>query len=379
MSPHFPDRDDLAIRVARVGSISQVALNQVFRFDMEVRMKKSAALSDAIPAKIVFGLLGGLVVTLIWVVLSVEGDATPQMPHDVPIAVVGSHAAVAPLAAGLERGGAFQVIKSPTEASAVTLVDQRRADAIINLDTHQLQTAQVASTLTATLLEQMFSSPTNTLHLTTTDIKPYGPGDPTPLGLFFITLSFVLGSIPAGVAFTLLSKSRRVTSLADARVRIGVIAVYSILQALAMALIVGVVILGYGGHAFLVIWLWGVLMSAACMTTAVAGLAAFGLPGLAFSVLPIMDFGVPAAPVPGPWNWQPTLFRVLGPFDPFGATANGLHNGIYFPAASQVKNIGVLAGWIIVPLVVVVALGCLAQRQEQSSRSVAADRLAPTG
>jgi hypothetical protein len=189
----------------------------------------------------------------------------------------------------------------------------------------------------------------------------------------------VLGGIPAGAAFTLLGKSRRVTSLTDTGIRFGVIAVYSILQALAMALIVGVVILGYGGHAFLVIWLWGVLMSAACMTTAVAGLAAFGLPGLAFSVLPIMDFGVPAAPVPGPWNWQPTLFRVLGPFDPFGATANGLHNGIYFPAASQVKNIGVLAGWIIVPLVVVVALGCLAQRQEQSNRSVAADRLAPTG
>jgi hypothetical protein len=352
---------------------------QVVQFDMEALMKKTSALKEALPAKIVFGLIGGLLVTVIWAVLSVTGDATPQTPHNVPIAVVGSRTAVTQLADGLQRGGAFDVIKSPTEASAVTLVDQRRADAIINLDTHQLQTAQVASSLTGTVLEQMFSSPTSTLHLTTTDIKPYAPGDPTPLGLFFFTLSCVLGSIPAGIAFTLLGKSRRVTSLTDARIRIGVIAVYSILQALVMALVVGVLILGYGNHAFLIIWLWGALMSAACMMTAVGGLAAFGLPGLAFSVLPIMDFGVPAAPVPGPWNWQPTLFRVLGPFDPFGATANGLHNGIYFPAASQVRNFGVLAGWIIVPLILVVALGYLAQRREQSAQPLVAERLVPTG
>jgi hypothetical protein len=62
-------------------------------------------------------------------------------------------------------------------------------------------------------------------------------------------------------------------------------------------------------------------------------------------------------------HWQPGLFRVLGPFDPFGATANGLHNGIYFRAASRTQNVEVLALWIILPLIVLVALGYQAQRR----------------
>jgi hypothetical protein len=342
-------------------------------------MKKSDALGGVIPAKIILALLGGLVATLIWAALSLEGNAYPQKPHSVPIAVVGPQPAVARLASGLQRGAAFRVIKSPTEAAAVSLVAHRKADAIINLDTHQLQTVQVASTLTAQALEQMFSSPTGTVHLTTADIKPYAPGDPTPVGLFFITLAAVLGGIPAGAVFALLSKSRRIASLADAAVRFGVIAVYSILQGLVMALMAGDLILGYGGHALLVIWVWGALLCAACMTTTVAGIAAFGVAGLAFSVLPVMDFGVPAAPAPGPWNWQPGLFRVLGPFDPFGATTNGLHNGIYFRAASQAQNIEVLVCWIIVPLIVLVGLGYLSQRRAQSTRTDTAARLAPTG
>jgi hypothetical protein len=342
-------------------------------------MKRSPALADAVPTKIVFGLLGGLVVTLIWAALTIEGNAYPQKPHSVPIAVVGPRPAVAQLARGLDRGGDFRVITSPDEAGALAQVQRRKADAIVNVNTHQLQTAQVASTLTPPLLEQIFSSPTRTLHLAATDIKPYRPGDPTPLGLFFITLGAVLGGIPAGAAFALLSKSRRVTSLADAGIRMGVIVVYSIVQGLAITLIAGDLILGYTGRTFLVIWTWGALLCAACMTTTVAGIAAFGLAGVAFSLLPIMDFGVPAAPVPGAWNWQPGVFRVLGPFDPFGATANGLHNWIYFRAASQAQNLEVLAFWILVPLLILAALGYVAQRRSKSTRTLGAAGLAPSG
>ena len=327
---------------------------------------KSPSLTTLVPTKILVVLIGGLAAALLWVFVTAEGSAVPQKPHHVPVAVVGPGAAVAQVAEGLQRGGAFRVIATATEAQAVALVQRRKADAIVNLDTRQLQTAQAASTLTPIVLQQIFSSPQSSLHLATSDIKPLTSGDPTPLGLFFLTMSFVLGGIPAGVAFALLNKNRRPTSLADAGGRVGVIVAYSAIQALLIA-VLAELILGYEGHQFLIIWGWGTLMSAACMGTTAAGIAVFGTPGALISVLPILFFGVPASPVPAPWNWQSGIFRVLGPFDPFGATANGMRNGIFFRAASQAQNVEVVAVWTVVPLLVLMALGWRSQLAARSA------------
>jgi hypothetical protein len=53
----------------------EIQRDQVARFDTEVRVKTSAPLRDAVPAKMVFALLGGLAATLIWATLSIEGNA----------------------------------------------------------------------------------------------------------------------------------------------------------------------------------------------------------------------------------------------------------------------------------------------------------------
>jgi hypothetical protein len=54
-----------------------------------------------------------------------------------------------------------------------------------------------------------------------------------------------------------------------------------------------------------------------------------------WSGAPIRFFGVLASPLPGPWNWQPAAFRVVGPFGPFGAATNGAINGVFFPGGRQ--------------------------------------------
>jgi hypothetical protein len=78
----------------------------------------------------------------------------------------------------------------------------------------------------------------------------------------------------------------------------------------------------------------------------------------------MMFFGVPASPLPGPWNWQPAAFRILGPFGPFGAATNGEINGIFFPQASQAQNLWVLAGlWTGVPVLLLLGLGWQSQRR----------------
>lgn len=261
--------------------------------------------------------------TGVWLVLLLEGNAVPQKPHHVPIAVVGPQPATAQLAGELQRGGGFRVIAAATEASAKRLVDGRKVDAIINLDTRQLQTAHAASIVVpiAAILQRTISSPPVRLHVATSDIKPLPPGDPTGLGLFFTCFAAIFGGIPAGVALTLSMKNRQPGSLAEAGVRVGLIGAYSILQSLLVAVLADAV-LGYGGHQFLIIWGWGALVTAAAMGTTAAAIAALGIPGALIPIVCFQFFGVPAAPLPGPWNFEPGAFRVLGPFDPMGAGAN---------------------------------------------------------
>jgi hypothetical protein len=318
-------------------------------------------LTRSFAPSILIGLIGGLVLTLFFLWLVAAGSAAPQSPHNVPVAVIGPRPAVTQLAAGLQRGGKFHVIVTPTEAQAVDLVQHRNADAIINVGTRQIQTAQAASPLTAIALPQALAH--GSAHFQTVDIKPLAPGDPTGLGLMFISLASVLGGIPAGVAFALLLKDRRPTSLADAGSRVLLIAVFSGLQGLLIAAVADG-ILGYGGTQMLTVWAWSTLLSAAAMTTTVAFIAAFGvLVGTLVSALPILFFGVPSAPLPSPWNWQPAAYRVLGPFDPFGAATNGNINGIFFPQASQAENLWVLLGlWIGVPVLLLLGLGWRSQR-----------------
>ncbi len=267
------------------------------------------------------------------------------------------------------------MIAAPTEASAKRLVDSRKADAIINLDTGQFQTARAASTVApiGPILQQIISSQPLGLHMATSDVKPMPAGDPTGLGLFFTCFEFVFGGIPAGVALALTMTSRRPASLPDAGVRVGLIVAYSILQSLVVAVLADVT-LGYAGDQFLIIWGWGALVTVAAIGSTAAAIAVFGVPGALLPIIAIQFFGVPAAPLPGPWNFQPGLFRVLGPFDLMGAGANAIRNSIFFSPASQTQNIVVLVVWAVAPRLVLAGNGWRNQRH-----AVAAVPPAPSG
>lgn len=316
----------------------------------------SGPMAGRVPARVLSGLVAGLVITAFFVWVTLEGSAVPESPHHVPIAVVGSPATVRQVSLGLQRGGSFEVLAVSNEAEAVELVDRRTADAIVNLDSGQLQTASAASNLTALALQQALSSSQPNLRLKPRPIVPLAPGDPTGIGLMLISLALVLGGLPSGVALAFLSRSRRPSSLADAGRRIGLIVSFSGVTALVIAGMADA-ILGYGGTHILTIWAWGTLLCTASMALPVALIGGVGVPGVLLAALPLLFFGVPSAPIPSPWNWQSTVFRVLGPLDPFGATTDAIRNGIFFGAASQGRNLSVLTVWAGVPLLLIAAFG----------------------
>ena len=319
------------------------------------------SVSQYVPKTLVVGLIGGLALALFWLWVTGEGSAAPQKPHQVPVAVVGPPAAVGPMTAGLERGNAFRAIATPSEAQARDLVRRRKADAIVNLQTRRVETVQAASLPAAQVLQQIFNSPQSKLHLQTQEIKSLRSGDPTGLGLMFMAMAAVLAGLPSGIALAFMMKTRRPTTLADAGARVGVIIAFSVLAGLTIAVLSDVV-LGYGGSRLLVIWGWTALLCAASMGTAVAAIAAVGVAGALVAAIPLLFFGVASAPAPSPWNFEAGIFRTLGPFDAFGASVNGFRNGIFFRDASQAQNVWVLAAWIVVPLVGLLAMGWWTQR-----------------
>ena len=81
----------------------------------------------------------------------------------------------------------------------------------------------------AIALPQIFSSPQSKVHLQAQEINPLRSGDPTGLGLMFLSMCAVLAGLPSGVALAFLLKSRRPTSLAGAGSRVAVILVFSAL------------------------------------------------------------------------------------------------------------------------------------------------------
>jgi hypothetical protein len=322
-----------------------------------------SSLSRIVPPTLALGLVASLAFSIIFFWIAAEGSAVPVSPHGVPVAVVGPSQFVSQLAAKLQRGDAFVVLRAPNEAAAVALVQTRNADAIVNIETRQLQTVQAAAPTTALALEDALAHPTGGA-VQVRDLVPAAAGDPMGIGLMFISLATVLASLLGGVVLALLDKKQSPTSTVDAWRWVAIVVTFSVFTALFIAL-VAYGVLGYGGVHMLVIWGWGSLLCAAGMASTAALIGALGvIPGVLLTVLSFLIFGVASSPAPIPWNWNSVVFRVLGPYDPFGATTDAVRNGIFFTSASQAHNSVVLACWIVVPFLILLGLGWRGERRE---------------
>jgi hypothetical protein len=318
-----------------------------------------AAWKRMLTRPIVIALGAGIALTLLQFWLNVAGAAIDGKAHDVPIAVVGSPPAVQQLAPQLQRGHAFTIKPASNEAAAVLMVNERRVDGIVNFNTGVVQTAQAASVPAAEALQQLFSAQPG---YRLSEIKPLPKTDPNGLGLLFLAIAFGLGGLPAGIIFAFLSNRRRPTSATDASRRALLVVVYSGVLAFTVAA-VAVPLLGYTGSQFLTIWGWGALLTAAAMATGLALAGLVGLPGVPLGLLIILFFGIPSSPIPTqPWNFAPGPYRALGPYDPAGAAVDGMRNGMFFGDASVTRNLLVLVGWIVIPLLTLLALGWRSRR-----------------
>jgi hypothetical protein len=308
---------------------------------------------------ILIALTAGICISLVQFWLNTDGSAVSTQPHDVPIAVVGSPLAVRQLSPELERGDAFKVEEASNEAAALRMVNDRTSDGIVNLNTHVVQTARAASVPAAGILQGLFSTQPG---FRVYEIKPLPAHDANGLGFLFLALAFGLGGLPAGLALAFLGGGRRPASMADAGRYALLVAAYSGVLALTVAA-VSVPLLGYNGSQFWTVWGWGTLLTAAAMSTGLGLGALIGLAAIPVGLLVILFFGIASSPTPTqPWNFASGPYRVLGPYDPVGAAVDGTRNTMFFGGATITRDLLVLLGWIVIPLLVLLAFGWRAQR-----------------
>lgn len=292
------------------------------------------------------GVSAGLVGALTVLVLAFLWPAVTSEPRDLPVAVAGPAAAVAPVAKGLDERapGAFEVIPAGDRAAAVDLVETREAygalvlgpqpEILVASGGSALVTQQL-SALAPTMQEQLG------VPVTVTELAPLLEGDPRGSILGAVTFPLVIGGMIGGIAIsvTVVGVWRRVTAVATYSA-LGGLAVAGVLQGWFGALagsywvnasIIGLAILAIGG-------------------VIVGVVSLVGRPGIAIGPVLFLLIANPIASAAQPWQMLPAPWGAIGQWMPPGAAATLLRDESYFPQADTTQLWVALASWALLGL-----------------------------
>ncbi|KQT01395.1 hypothetical protein [Cellulomonas sp. Leaf395] len=298
------------------------------------------------PWRHLVGVGAGLAAVLTVLVLAFLWPAATSEPRDLPVAVAGPAAAVAPVVQGLDdrAPGAFEVIPAADRAAAVDLVGTREAyGALVLGEQPEILVASGGSPLVTQQLTAL--APTLQAQVgvpvTVTELAPLLEGDPRGAILGAVTFPLVIGGMIGGVAIsvTVVGVWRRVTAV-TAYSALGGLAVAGVLQGWFGALagsywvnagIIGLAILAIGG-------------------VIVGVVSVVGRPGIAIGPVLFLLVANPIASAAQPWQMLPAPWGAIGQWMPPGAAAALLRDESYFPQADTTQLWVALASWALLGL-----------------------------
>lgn len=298
------------------------------------------------PWRRLLGLGAGLAAVLTVLALAFLWPAVTSEPRDLPVAVAGPAAAVAPVAQGLDERapGAFDVVSATDRAAAVDLIETREVYGAVVLGAQpEILVASAGSPIVAqqlTALAPSLQAQTGTA-VPVTDVVPLTDGDPRGAILGALTFPLVIGGMIGGIAISLLVVGvwRRVAAVA-AYSALGGLAVAGVLQGwfgalagsyLVNAGIIGLAILAIGG-------------------VIVGFVSIVGRPGIAIGPVLFLLVANPIASAAQPWQMLPAPWGAIGQWMPPGAAAALLRDESYFPAAGTTNLWIALASWALLGL-----------------------------
>ncbi|MDN5745261.1 MAG: DUF3533 domain-containing protein [Nocardioidaceae bacterium] len=304
--------------------------------------------------------LGALVLQLGFVFSYVGAFHSPTL-RDAPIGVVapagappGAAQSVADKLNGLD-GGPVDAAAYPDEDSARrAIADRDIAGAFLvgaqNSDTLLVTTAE-GGTLSAALEEAITRIDAGQQRtVTTKDVLPSGDEDNQGLSAFYLAVGWLVGGYLVaallGVSSGYGSSTRR-----RGGVRLGALALYSVLSGIGGAVIVGPLLGALPGH-FVALSALGALLVFAVGATTMALQVWTGLIGIGLAIGLYVVLGNPSAGGAYPAPLLPPFWAAIGPYLPPGAGTSGVRGIIYFSGAGTGSAATVLAVYAVVGVVV---------------------------
>ncbi|MFH9724997.1 DUF3533 domain-containing protein [Streptomyces sp. NPDC017254] len=326
-------------------------------------------LKSAVTPRAALLVVGVFALQLLFITSYVGALHHPQ-PKDVPFGVVAPPRVSAQLVEQLDRlpGAPLDPRTVADEATARDQILNRDIDGALIVDpTGRTDTLLVASgggTVLSSALETILTRVEATRQRTvrTVDVAPASPEDFDGLSAFYLVVGWCVGGYICA-AILAISAGSRPANRERAIIRLGVLAVYSVLGGLGGAVIVGP-ILGALPGSVVALWGLGTLVVFAVGAATLALQSVFGIVGIGLAILLIVVAGNPSAGGAFPLPMLPPFWKAIGPALPPGAGTWSARSIAYFKGNDMTASMLVLSAWAVVGTVVTLVMSSLKRKPE---------------
>ncbi|MEU2077707.1 DUF3533 domain-containing protein [Streptomyces sp. NPDC013489] len=303
-------------------------------------------------------------------ITSYVGALHHPKPRDVPFGVVAPQQVSAQLVGQLDRlpGSPLDPRAVAGEAAARNQILNREIDGALIVDpagrTDTLLVASGGGTVLSSALETILTRVEATQQRTvrTVDVAPASSEDFDGLSAFYLVVGWCVGGYICA-AILAISAGSRPANRERAIIRLGVLAVYSVLGGLGGAVIVGPV-LGALPGSVAALWGLGTLVVFAVGAATLALQSVFGIVGIGLAILLIVVAGNPSAGGAFPLPMLPPFWNAIGPALPPGAGTWAARSIAYFKGNDMTGSMLVLSAWAVVGVVVTLVMSSLKRRPE---------------
>ncbi|MFE6787463.1 DUF3533 domain-containing protein [Streptomyces sp. NPDC057680] len=303
-------------------------------------------------------------------ITSYVGALHHPKPRDVPFGVVAPQQVSAQLVGQLDRlpGAPLDPRAVAGEAAARNQILNREIDGALIVDpagrTDTLLVASGGGTVLSSALETILTRVEATQQRTvrTVDVAPASPEDFDGLSAFYLVVGWCVGGYICA-AILAISAGSRPANRERAIIRLGVLAVYSVLGGLGGAVIVGPV-LGALPGSVAALWGLGTLVVFAVGAATLALQSVFGIVGIGLAILLIVVAGNPSAGGAFPLPMLPPFWNAIGPALPPGAGTWAARSIAYFKGNDMTGSMLVLSAWAVVGAVVTLVMSSLKRGPE---------------
>ncbi len=199
----------------------------------------------------------------------------------------------------------------------------------------------------------------------TVDVAAASDKDFNGLSSFYLVVGWCVGGYLCA-SILAISAGSRAANLPRAIIRLGTMALYSIVGGLGGAVIIGPILGALPGS---IMGLWGlgalVVFGVGAITLALQALT--GIVGIGLAVLIIVIGGNPSAGGAFPLPMLPAFWKAIGPWLPPGAGTWSARSIAYFEGNALTGPLLVLAAWALVGVVVTLALSARRGRPANGS------------